>query len=68
VQADLHLDRLVLFTNPITSGHMKTELLLRAVPKRVVDWLESITTHLPDKVATRFLVQMAVRFRKPGGE
>ena len=67
VQAGFHVDNLVLFTNPIASGHMKTELLLRTVPKRVVDWLESITTHLPDKVARRFLVQMAVRFRKPGG-
>jgi len=67
VQAGLHPDKLVLFTNPITSGHMKTELLLRTIPERVVDWLESVTTHLPDKVAGRFLVQMAVRFRKPGG-
>ena len=67
VQAGFHPDKLVLFTNPITSGHMKTELLLRTVPKRVVDWLESMTTHLPDKVAGRFLVQMAVRFRKPDG-
>jgi 2-polyprenyl-3-methyl-5-hydroxy-6-metoxy-1,4-benzoquinol methylase len=66
VQAGLQLDKLILFTNPITSGHMKTELFLRAIPKRVVDWLECITTHLPDKVASRFLVQMAVRFRKPG--
>jgi 2-polyprenyl-3-methyl-5-hydroxy-6-metoxy-1,4-benzoquinol methylase len=63
--AGLKIDKVALFTNPITNGHMKTELLLRAMPKRAVDWLESLTTHLPRRLAERFLIQMAVRFRKP---
>jgi len=53
-----------LFTNPITSGHMKTEMLLRATPKRAVDWLESLTAYLPQMLSARFLVQVGVRFRK----
>jgi hypothetical protein len=44
---------------------MKTELLLQAIPKGAVDLLESLTAHLPRRLATRLLVQMAVRFRKP---
>ncbi|MEY2525602.1 MAG: hypothetical protein QOE73_373 [Verrucomicrobiota bacterium] len=63
--AALQLDKLVLFTNPITSGHLKTELLLRAMPKRAVDWLESLTAYLPQRLSARFLVQMGARFRKP---
>jgi 2-polyprenyl-6-hydroxyphenyl methylase/3-demethylubiquinone-9 3-methyltransferase len=63
--AGLKIDKLELFTNPITSGHMKTELLLRAMPKRAVDWLESLTGYLPQRLSARFLVQMGVRFRKP---
>ena len=64
-RAGLTIDKLELFTNPITSGHMKTELLLRAMPKRAVDWLESLTAYLPQTLSARFLVQMGVRFRKP---
>jgi hypothetical protein len=44
---------------------MKTELLLRAMPKRAVDWLESLTACLPQTLSARFFVQMGVRFRKP---
>jgi 2-polyprenyl-3-methyl-5-hydroxy-6-metoxy-1,4-benzoquinol methylase len=63
--AALQLDKLVLFTNPITSGHMKTELLLQTMPKRAVDCLESLTAFLPQRLSARFLVQLGVRFRKP---
>jgi 2-polyprenyl-3-methyl-5-hydroxy-6-metoxy-1,4-benzoquinol methylase len=63
--AALQLDRLVLFTNPLTSGHVKTEWLLQAVPKGMVDWLESVTAGFPPRLSARFLVQMGVRFRKP---
>ena len=63
--AALRVDTLVLFTNPITSGHMKTELLLRAMPKRLVDWLESVTVSLLPRFFERFFVQIGVRFRKP---
>ena len=66
-KAGLRIDKFSLFTNPLTSGHMKTEQALRTVPKPVVEWLESISQLLPRKLSTRLLIQMAVRFRKPAG-
>jgi hypothetical protein len=44
---------------------MKTELLLRTMPKRAVDWVELLTANLPQRLSARFLVQMGARFRKP---
>jgi 2-polyprenyl-6-hydroxyphenyl methylase/3-demethylubiquinone-9 3-methyltransferase len=67
VQAGLHVEKLLLFTNPFTSGHMKTELVLRVVPKRTVDLIEAVTVRLPDRLTKPLLVQMAVRFRRPVG-
>ena len=64
-EAKLYVDELKLFTNPLTAGHMKAELLLRILPKRLIDKLERATQRLPDAVQERVLVQMAVRFRKP---
>ena len=64
--AGLDIERLILFTNPLTSGHLKTERLLRILPKRVVDLFEALSQRLPLALKRKALVQMAVRFRKLG--
>jgi 2-polyprenyl-3-methyl-5-hydroxy-6-metoxy-1,4-benzoquinol methylase len=63
-RAGLRVDQMVLFTTPLTAGHVKTESLLRILPKRVVDSLENATRRLPLFLKERGLVQMAVRFQK----
>ena len=60
----LKIDRLELITNPLTNGHIKLEPLLRLLPKSVVDSLERLTQRLPEPVARRILIQIAVRFRR----
>ena len=67
VRAGLEVERQVLFTTPLTNGHMKTETLLRWLPRRLVFALEHAAGVLPAAVARRLLVQSATRFRKPVG-
>ena len=64
-RAGLHVDLIKLFTNPLTAGHMKTEALLRILPRRAIDLFEIGTAFLPCFLKRKALVQMAVRFRKP---
>jgi 2-polyprenyl-3-methyl-5-hydroxy-6-metoxy-1,4-benzoquinol methylase len=68
-RAGLKIDQLLLFTNPLTNGHMKMEVLLRLIPKRIVEDLEAITQRVPFWMKTKILVQMGVRFikHKSGG-
>ncbi len=65
-RAGLEVDKIALFTNPLTAGHMKTELFLRALPAGVVSSVERATQHLPRLIARKVLIHMAVRLRKPG--
>jgi 2-polyprenyl-3-methyl-5-hydroxy-6-metoxy-1,4-benzoquinol methylase len=62
----LAIDALTLFTNPLTSGHLKTERLLRVLPKGAVDAAEVVTQRLPFAAKRKLLVHLAARFRKPG--
>jgi 2-polyprenyl-6-hydroxyphenyl methylase/3-demethylubiquinone-9 3-methyltransferase len=64
-RAGLALDALTLFTNPLTSGHIKTEALLRVLPKGVVNAAEFATQRLPLPAKRKLLVHLAARFRKP---
>jgi 2-polyprenyl-6-hydroxyphenyl methylase/3-demethylubiquinone-9 3-methyltransferase len=64
--AGLHLDRLELFTNPLTAGHIKLEKMLRLLPKAVIDGLEHASQHMPNLLARKLLVQIAARFRRSG--
>jgi 2-polyprenyl-3-methyl-5-hydroxy-6-metoxy-1,4-benzoquinol methylase len=64
-RAGLQVDLIKLLTNPLTAGHMKTEALLRILPRRAIDLFEIGTESLPYFLKRRALVQMAVRFRKP---
>ena len=63
-RAGLDVDLVRLFTNPLTAGHMKTETLLRILPRRWIDMFEAATRRLPFWLQQKLLVQMAVRFRK----
>lgn len=58
-QAGLQVKQLVLFTNPLTNGHVKTGRLLRALPKRVVDICERLTRLLPVRAQRSLNVHMA---------
>lgn len=62
--AGLSVDRISLFTNPLTVGHVKTEALLRVMPRAVVDAFETVTQALPAFLKRKALMQMAVRFQK----
>ncbi|MFZ1219811.1 MAG: methyltransferase domain-containing protein [Chthoniobacterales bacterium] len=63
-RAGLTVEKIKLFTNPLTAGHMKAEQLLKLLPRRAVSFAEDVTRYLPDALKKRLLVQMAVRFRK----
>jgi 2-polyprenyl-6-hydroxyphenyl methylase/3-demethylubiquinone-9 3-methyltransferase len=63
-RAGLEVEKIVLFTNPLTAGHVKTERLLKILPRRIVEIAESVSRSLPPKLKKKALVQMGVRFRK----
>jgi 2-polyprenyl-6-hydroxyphenyl methylase/3-demethylubiquinone-9 3-methyltransferase len=64
-RAGLEIEKSELFTNPLTSGHVKTEPLLRILPRSAVNAIEAATQRLPGPLRAKLSVQMAVRFRKP---
>ncbi|PZR71612.1 MAG: SAM-dependent methyltransferase [Chthoniobacterales bacterium] len=63
-RAGLRAEEIALFTSPLTAGHVKTEQLLKMLPRRIVEIAESATQRLPSALKRKALVQMAVRFRK----
>ncbi len=63
--AGLVLEKFALMTNPFTSGHMKTRVLLRATPQTMVKQIENLTSRLPADWTRRLLTQIVARFRKP---
>ncbi|MEO5754463.1 MAG: methyltransferase domain-containing protein [Chthoniobacterales bacterium] len=65
-RAGLVLEKLILSTNPLTSGHMKTELALRRIPRQLVDGIENLTGHLPARLRRKLSSQIVARFRRPG--
>ena len=64
-RAGLVLEKLVLFNNSLTSGHVKTEALLQMLPGGLVRAIERASRLLPAALRERMLVQTAVRFRRP---
>lgn len=60
----LRLDKFILFTNSLTSGHIKTEPLLKVLPKKIVDAVERLTCVLPKPIKEKLLAHMAARFIK----
>jgi 2-polyprenyl-6-hydroxyphenyl methylase/3-demethylubiquinone-9 3-methyltransferase len=63
-RAGLVVEKIALFTNPLTAGHVKTERLLKILPRRIVEIAEIVGRSLPSRLKKKALVQMAVRFRK----
>jgi 2-polyprenyl-6-hydroxyphenyl methylase/3-demethylubiquinone-9 3-methyltransferase len=63
-RAGLVVEKIALFTNPLTAGHVKTELLLKILPRRMVQVAESVSRSLPSPLKRKALVQMGVRFRR----
>jgi 2-polyprenyl-6-hydroxyphenyl methylase/3-demethylubiquinone-9 3-methyltransferase len=63
-RAGLTVERIVLFTNPLTAGHVKTESALKILPRELVRLGERTSQLLPSAVKKKALVQMGVRFRK----
>ena len=63
-RAGLVVEKIVLFTNTLTAGHVKTEPLLKVLPRPIVDMAETVSRSLPSALQKKALVQMAVRFRR----
>jgi len=63
-RADLTVEKIVLFTNPLTAGHVKTEHLLKVLPRPLVRVAEKASLALPSALKRKALAQMGVRFRK----
>jgi 2-polyprenyl-3-methyl-5-hydroxy-6-metoxy-1,4-benzoquinol methylase len=61
--AGLELIEQVQFTNPLTTGHMKMEALLRALPHGAVMALERMSSKLPRSLRRKLLVQTAALLR-----
>lgn len=62
--AGLTLVKTDFFTNPLTNGHVKTETLLRVLPKSIVNLAESVSQRIPQRLARPIQVHMAAVFRK----
>jgi 2-polyprenyl-6-hydroxyphenyl methylase/3-demethylubiquinone-9 3-methyltransferase len=60
----LRVDKLELFTNSLTNGHMKLRHALKVLPRSLVDRVEELTERLPISITRLVMVQMAVRLQK----
>src|SRR4051812_3790475 len=63
-RAGLEIEKIVLFTNSLTAGHVKTEPLLKILPRGLVRAAERFTEFLPNALKKKTLVQVGVRFRE----
>ncbi|HEX4640453.1 MAG TPA: methyltransferase domain-containing protein [Chthoniobacterales bacterium] len=63
-RAGLTVEKIVLFTNSLTAGHVKTESHLKILPPGIVRVAERFTELLPHALKKKALVQIGVRFRK----
>lgn len=63
--AGLVLEKHECFTNPLTTGHVKTEHLLKILPKSFVDAMEGLTNALPDCLRERISAASCTRYMKP---
>ncbi|MEI7731847.1 MAG: methyltransferase domain-containing protein [Verrucomicrobiota bacterium] len=63
--AGLNIEKIILFTNPLTTGHIKLGRLLKVLPRCLVSGIEAATQLLPTAVSRKLLVQLGARFRKP---
>jgi 2-polyprenyl-3-methyl-5-hydroxy-6-metoxy-1,4-benzoquinol methylase len=61
--AGLEVEKLVLFTNPLTAGHVKLEHLLQVLPRGAVKAIESLTRKAPNFIAQRLSTELGARLR-----
>ena len=64
-KAGLRVQDIRMATNILTHGHMKTELLLKVLPKFIVDGVEWTTQRLPGFLNRRLHSAMSVLLSKP---
>lgn len=62
--AGLRCVDLRLFTNPLTAGYLRSEVLLKVMPRAAVAAIESVTQHLPRVLASRLCTGMAVLLQR----
>lgn len=60
----LSMIRRVLFTNPITNGHLKTKYVLRVFPRFLIFSLDRLIQLLPNFLLKKIMLQTAVCYRK----
>ena len=63
-RAGLVVDELVLFTNPLTNGHLKTAAALKVLPRTLIASLERAALRLPRALRERVCVQLAARLTR----
>jgi len=63
-RAGLTVEKMVLFTNALTTGHVKTESLLKILPRGLVRLAERASSALPLALQRKALFEIGVRFRK----
>jgi 2-polyprenyl-3-methyl-5-hydroxy-6-metoxy-1,4-benzoquinol methylase len=64
-RAGLNIERLELFTNSLTNGHIKLSHVLKLLPRATVERIELLTNRLPVSLAERVMVHMAALLQKP---
>lgn len=63
-KSGLKIKELRLFTNPLTTGHLKMEGLLKVIPKVLVDRIKSYTAALPEPWSNKINTHMIAVFEK----
>jgi len=62
--AGLEVREINISTNPLTNGHLKTELALRVLPRSWVEAVEQLTSNLPRPIVRQLHTSMAILFRR----
>jgi 2-polyprenyl-6-hydroxyphenyl methylase/3-demethylubiquinone-9 3-methyltransferase len=62
--AELLIKNIKIFTNPLTAGHVKTETLLKFMPRKLVDKIEALTAHATGNFHRKINTHMQVIFQK----
>ena len=62
--AGVILEKHQCFTNPLTAGHIKLEMVLKILPKQFVFLLESVTNCLPNFLKNWITANSCSRYRK----
>ncbi|HMC86672.1 MAG TPA: methyltransferase domain-containing protein [Chitinophagaceae bacterium] len=65
-KAGLEVVSKIIYTNPITNGHMGLKFLLKILPKHLVFKLDALTQKLPLTISKRIHTNFAVLLKKSG--